>query len=170
MKRNGLLLIVLLLLSACASEVDPERPGGPELYVVPIGSEPDDETRQREPTLAYVELAYTPRDRSTGLMGRRALRTDTGMLFIYGVAEERSFWMKNTLIPLSIAFAEEGGRIVRILDMTPDPGDGGDLPHYRSGEPAIYALEMERGWFEKKGIREGDRMLFHPSIMAVRPR
>jgi len=170
LKLRRLLLTVLLLLPACASEIEPGRSGPSGLYVLPIGSEVDGETKQSGLTLAHVELAFTPRDRSTGLMGRRALLVDTGMLFIYPVAEERSFWMKNTVIPLSIAFAEEGGRIVRILEMTPDPGDGRRLPHYRSGEPAIYALEMEQGWFEKKAIREGDRLLFHPSILAVRPR
>jgi uncharacterized membrane protein (UPF0127 family) len=78
--------------------------------------------------------------------------------------------MKNTLIPLFIAFAEEGGRIVRILDMTPDPRDGKPLRHYESGEPAMYALEMEQGWFRANGIAEGDRMLLHPSILALSPR
>jgi uncharacterized membrane protein (UPF0127 family) len=140
------------------------------LYVLPIGSDPDGGVERKSLTLAYAELAFTPRDRANGLMGRRSLPKDTGMLFIYPVAEERSFWMKNTLIPLSIAFAEEGGRIVRILEMTPDPGDGRELRHYKSGEDAIYALEMEQGWFERNGIGEGDRMLFHPSILAIRPR
>jgi uncharacterized membrane protein (UPF0127 family) len=86
------------------------------------------------------------------------------------VQEERSFWMKNTRIPLSAAFAEEGGRIVRILEMTPDPRAGRELPQYKSGEPAIYVLEMEQGWFVQNGIQEGDRLLLHPSIQAISPR
>lgn len=167
MKPHRLFLICLLVLPACAAEVESGRAVRHELYVLPIGTAPDGEEHL---TLAYVELAFTPRDRSTGLMGRRALAPDSGMLFIYPVEDERSFWMKNTLIPLSIAFADQGGRIVRILDMIPDPGDGSRLPHYLSGEPATYALEMEQGWFEQKGIREGDRMLFHPTIQAVRAR
>jgi len=164
---SRLVLPLTLLLAACASGREPARR---DLYVLPIGAEAEPAIKTRTVKRAFAELAFTPRDRSTGLMGRRALAPDTGMLFLYPDQLERSFWMKNTLIPLSVAFVEESGRIVRILEMTPDPRDGRPLEHYRSGEPATYVLEMERGWFERNGIREGDRMLLHPLIQAISPR
>ncbi len=162
-----LLLPAAVILLSCAPE---SRSGHAGLYVLPIGEEPGAVVSDPAVPVARVELATTPPERRKGLMFRRSLAQDTGMLFVYPDPAERSFWMKNTLIPLSIAYADESGRIVRILEMLPDPGTGAPLPRYLSGEPAIYALEMERGWFNAHGIREGDRMLFHPSILALSPR
>ena len=101
-------------------------------------------------------------------MQRTTLRPDHGMLFVYPTETTRTFWMKNTLIPLSIAFATSTGRIVDIQEMVP----GGDVPdvlqrRYHSARPATYALEMEKGWFEARGIRVGDRMEFHSDVGGI---
>ncbi|HEV3477076.1 MAG TPA: DUF192 domain-containing protein, partial [Rubrobacteraceae bacterium] len=101
-----------------------------------------------------VEIADTDPERQRGLMGRTALPEDQGMLFVFGGEQELSFWMKNTLIPLSIAYIDSEGRIVDIQDMkTLDD----DPPHYVSAEPARYALEVNQGFFEERGIEVGDR-------------
>ncbi|HPC75022.1 MAG TPA: DUF192 domain-containing protein [Syntrophales bacterium] len=97
-----------------------------------------------------VEIALTPEAQSLGLMFRDSLPWDRGMLFVYDRPQHLAFWMKNTTIPLDIAFISADGRIEEILAMTP-------LTEkiYRSGVPALYALEVNRGWFRKKGSRSG---------------
>jgi uncharacterized membrane protein (UPF0127 family) len=101
-----------------------------------------------------VEIADTDPERQRGLMGRTALPEDQGMLFVFGGEQELSFWMRNTLIPLSIAYIDSEGRIVDIQDMKPLDDDP---PHYVSAEPARYALEVNQGFFEEHGIEVGDR-------------
>jgi uncharacterized membrane protein (UPF0127 family) len=98
-----------------------------------------------------AEVATTPDQRSTGLMYRFSLRPDHGMLFVFERPERLSFWMRNTFIPLSIAFIGADGRIVNIEDMVPQT----ETSHWSRG-PALYALEMRKGWFAERGIREGD--------------
>jgi len=106
-----------------------------------------------------VEIAFTEAARSRGLMFREALAADHGMLFIFPDERPRSFWMRNTRIPLSIAYADSGGRIVRIAEM--EPFSETSIP---SGAPARYALEMVRGWFLRHGVREGDTIRRIPSV------
>lgn len=103
-------------------------------------------------------------------MHRTSLPKDTGMLFIFQEEEERSFWMKNTLIPLSTAFITTEGLILNILDMFPQ-GNVADweLESYRSKGLAKYVLEMDLGWFRENGIRAGDRVLFPNSVLSVVP-
>jgi uncharacterized membrane protein (UPF0127 family) len=101
-----------------------------------------------------VEIADDPSEQTRGLMERTSLGEDRGMLFVYPDEEVRSFWMKNTLIPLSIAFIASDGSIVDLQDMKPLDDDP---PHYVSAEPAQYALEVNKGYFEKHGIKVGDR-------------
>jgi uncharacterized protein len=86
-------------------------------------------------------------------MYRTALGENRGMLFIYPDERELSFWMKNTLIPLSIAYIDSEGRITDILDMKPLDDRP---PHYVSSEPVQYALEVNKGFFDKKGVKLGD--------------
>jgi len=100
-----------------------------------------------------AELAATPNTRSIGLMHRRALGPNQGMLFAFPERGMHCFWMRNTLIPLTIAFIAEDGRIVNTADMAPMT-ETGHCPN----EPVRLALEMEQGWFEKKGLRIGDRL------------
>jgi uncharacterized membrane protein (UPF0127 family) len=102
-------------------------------------------------TLA-VELATTPTTRGCGLSHREDLPSNNGMLFIFPHTRPRSFWMKDTFIPLSIAFLDKSGQILNILDMVPMQTD----PQYQSGQPAGYALEVNQGWFSAHGIEIGD--------------
>ena len=102
-----------------------------------------------------VEVADDPAERAKGLMYRKALGKNRGMLFIYPEEQELSFWMKNTLIPLSIAFMDSERRIIDIQDMKPLDDRP---PHYVSSEPAQYALEVNQGFFKKRGVKVGDRV------------
>jgi uncharacterized membrane protein (UPF0127 family) len=101
-----------------------------------------------------VEIADSPEEQATGLMNRTALAEDRGMLFVFPGEEVRSFWMKNTLIPLSIAYMDSEGRIVDLQDMKPLDDEE---PHYVSAEPAKYALEVNKGFFDENGIEVRDR-------------
>jgi uncharacterized membrane protein (UPF0127 family) len=100
-----------------------------------------------------AEVAANDSSRMTGLMHRRMMPEDRGMLFIFAYAQTQSFWMKNTYIPLSIAYADEQGVIVHITDMKPLTTDS-----HPSIKPAKYALEMNQGWFAKRGIKAGARI------------
>jgi len=100
-----------------------------------------------------AEVASTPETRATGLMNRFSLKPDTGMLFVFERPEPLAFWMKNTFIPLSIAFMDAQGRILNVEDMAPQT----EASHWSKG-PALYALEMRKGWFAERGIKPGDRM------------
>ncbi len=86
-------------------------------------------------------------------MYRFSLKPDHGMIFVFERAEPQAFWMKNTFIPLSIAFIGSDGRIVNIADMAPQ-----DESRHWSRGPAQYALEMRKGWFAEHGIGPGDRV------------
>jgi uncharacterized protein len=101
----------------------------------------------------HAELANTPESRNTGLMQRDYLCTDCGMLFIFPKADRHKFWMKNTLIPLSIAFISASGSIINIAEMQPNTTE-----IHITQEDALYALEMNKGWFENNGIKSGDQM------------
>lgn len=101
-----------------------------------------------------VELAATPQSRRCGLSNRAALDENQGMLFVYPRSELRTFWMKNTRIPLSIAFLDDSGNIINIEIMSPNQTE----KKYRSSKPALYALEVNQGWFKLHGIIAGDRV------------
>jgi len=98
----------------------------------------------------HVELALTGEEQNRGLMFRQSLPDDGGMLFDYDPPQQISFWMKNTYIPLSIAFIAPDGHIVNIEDMKPQSEE----THWSRG-PAMYALEMKKGWFAERGIGPG---------------
>ena len=98
-----------------------------------------------------VFLAITPPQREQGLKYRRHLPRDMGMYFIYPQPVRTPFWMKDTLIPLSIAFIDSRGEIVSIQKMAPDNGE----TFYHSPRPFQYVLEMNQGWFEENQITEG---------------
>jgi uncharacterized membrane protein (UPF0127 family) len=105
-----------------------------------------------------VEIADTHESRAKGLMGRLDLEEDHGMLFVYKTAQPLCFWMKNTFIPLSIAFFNEDKVLLQILDM--DPPFQEPYPLYKSKTPALYALEVPQGWFRKKKIKPGVKFSF----------
>ena len=98
-----------------------------------------------------VEVAATPQSRETGLMNRFSLQQDHGMLFVFETPQVQAFWMKNTYIPLSIAFVDSRGRIANIADMRPKD----ESTHWSHG-PVLYAIEMRQGWFAARGIAAGD--------------
>jgi len=100
-----------------------------------------------------AEIALTPAQHAQGLMHRKGLKDGNGMLFVFERDDVLSFWMKNTLIPLSIAYIASDGRILEIHDMTP-----GNLNPVRSSRSVRYALEVPQGWFEKAGLGPGDRL------------
>jgi uncharacterized protein len=98
-----------------------------------------------------AEAADERAEQQTGLMGRTELAPDAGMLFVFGRERDLSFWMRNTLIPLSIAYIAADGRIVDIQNMEPL-----DETSHPSAEPAKYALEVNQGFFAERGVEVGD--------------
>jgi hypothetical protein len=108
-----------------------------------------------EKVRVWVEIADSPVRWYIGLRGRESMPEDQGMLFVYPEEAPRTFTMANTPIPLSIAFIDSERRIIDIQDMKPFDGDP---PGYDSAEPAQYALEVNRGFFEKRGVKVGDRI------------
>lgn len=112
-----------------------------------------------------IELATTPEARACGLSHRASLTANRGMLFVYAEPEILTFWMKNTRMPLSIAFIDAAGRIVSIQKMNPFP----TTTVYASPVPALYALEVNQGWFEENGIAIGDVVDFNlPITLNIR--
>src|ERR1700741_4598824 len=97
-----------------------------------------------------AEVAMSPQERAIGLMHRKAMATNNGMLFVFEEANPQCFWMKNTLLPLSIAFVADDGAVVNIADMKPM-----DETSHCSAKPVRFALEMNQGWFAKRGIKAG---------------
>jgi uncharacterized membrane protein (UPF0127 family) len=98
-----------------------------------------------------AETAATEATRTYGLMNRFSLQPDHGMLFVFAEPQPLAFWMKNTYVPLSIAFIGADGRIINIDDMAPRTEET-----HPSRGLALYALEMKKGWFADRGIRPGD--------------
>jgi len=105
-----------------------------------------------------VEVADDAGERARGLQHRESLPADEGMIFVYPTAEPRAFWMEYTIVPLSIAFADAKGRIIQIADMK--PLDRTSVP---SGGDAMYALEVNQGWFATHGVQVGDTLTSLPS-------
>jgi uncharacterized membrane protein (UPF0127 family) len=100
-----------------------------------------------------VEVAEKEEDQMRGLMFRARLGKDEGMVFVHQDPEYLSMWMKNTMIPLSVAFVADDGTILNILDMEPQT-----LDSHMSAGPARYAIETNKGWFAQKKIKAGDRV------------
>jgi uncharacterized protein len=130
--------LLLALVSACGSEQ------GPRAVIEAKGAD----------VTVHVEVADTRAERARGLMGRSELPDDAGMVFVFPSSSTSAFWMKDTLIPLSIAFYDESGTIVRILDMEPCTRDPCVL--YDPEGSYRGALEVNRGAFDRWGVSEGD--------------
>jgi uncharacterized protein len=103
--------------------------------------------------LIRAEVAADYGSRMTGLMFRATMPSNGGMLFIFDEAQQQCMWMKNTLIPLSVAFIDESGTIINVEDMAPQTEDS-----HCAKRPSRYALEMNRGWFAARGIKPGTRL------------
>ncbi len=100
-----------------------------------------------------AELALTPEQQQIGMMFRRSMGANEAMLFVEETPGVRCFWMRNTLIPLSIAFLADDGTVVNIADMKPQSEES-----HCSARPVRYALEMNVGWFAKRGVKPGSRI------------
>ena len=112
-----------------------------------------------------VELAFTPVARACGLSKRLNLFENNGMLFIYPTRSQVSFWMKDTHIPLSIAFIDDSGKIINIQKMKPNQ----IYEQYHSLKPVRYVLEVNQGWFKKHRIETGDVVEIKlPAILNIR--
>ena len=106
-----------------------------------------------------VEVAETNLQQAMGLMFRKKMHADEGMLFVFKSEETRHFWMKNTFLDLAIAFFDGNGTLVDIQEMKSGKGIPDDLlVNYKSAKPSKYALEMNKGWFTKNKIKVGDKM------------
>ncbi len=132
--------------------------GGPE--VARAQDEP-----QRLPTTTLgagilnlkVEVAQTPREHEIGLMHRTSMPANEGMLFIFERAGQQCFWMKNTLIPLAVAFVADDGTVVNLDEMKPQT-----LDSHCSTRQVRFVLEMNTGWFKRHGVKPGDRLAGAP--------
>lgn len=107
--------------------------------------------------LINAEVARTPEQRAIGLMNRPTMPSNDGMLFVFEQPGQQCFWMKNTLLPLSIAFLADDGSIVNIEDMKPQ-----SLDSHCSARPVRYALEMNQGWFAKRALKPGAKITGAP--------
>jgi uncharacterized protein len=104
-----------------------------------------------------TELAVSPAQQQAGMMFRTSMGNNEGMLFVNDDSSVRCFWMRNTLIPLSIAFVSDDGTIVNIAQMQPRSDES-----HCSTKPVRFALEMQQGWFAKRGIKAGARLRGKP--------
>lgn len=133
--RLGGLALALVLLAATAP------PARAQLPVVELGAGMH---------LIHAALAADDRSRMRGLMFRKSLGPNEGMLFVFDESTTHCMWMKNTLVPLSVAFLDESAHIINVADMAPQT----EASHCAT-QPARYALEMQRGWFTERGLGPG---------------
>ena len=136
--RRFLLLLAAMLAVSSLAWAD----AGPRMATVKVGTH-----------ALRVEVVSTDADRAKGLMHRTSLGANDGMLFVFEEPAYHSMWMKNTLIPLSVAFIDAQGLILNILDMEPHT----ETPNMSAG-PSIYAIETNKGWFAGKHVKAGDRV------------
>ena len=145
------LMVALALAVGCRREQAQIKPP-PD----PAAARPGKTMIRAGKAVLWVEIVDDPRSRELGLMYRRELPGDEGMLFVFEQEQPLSFWMRNTYIPLDIAFADSRGVILNILQMKPLI----DSIHYNSKGPARYAIEMNQGWFAASGVAAGDTVRF----------
>jgi uncharacterized membrane protein (UPF0127 family) len=120
-------------------------------WLVALPAQADVIELQFGPRRLIAEVAATPEMREHGLMQRASLPDNRGMLFVFPNASRQCMWMKDTLIPLSVAFMDAQGRILNIADMQPQ-----SRQIHCSSAPARYALEMSQGWFQRRALQAGD--------------
>jgi uncharacterized protein len=154
MSRVIAIVFALGLLASCASDA-PTPAASPNTTAATSGSTVSIHTSEGVVTLE-VEVADDEDERAAGLMFREELEPYDGMAFLWDSPVRASFWMKNTLIPLSVAFWDEAGRIVAILDM--EPCRDNPCPTYDPGSSFLGALEVDLGRFVSEGVAVGDRV------------
>ena len=132
--------VLILLLTACSKKV--------EIVLLTVGTD-----------VYHIEVARTREEQAQGLMHRESLKSDEGMIFIYNEDRKLSFWMKNTLIPLTIAYISKDGTIKEIYHMNPE-----SLTPVKSTHSVRYALELPSGSFKRSGASVGDKITL-PSLI-----
>jgi uncharacterized membrane protein (UPF0127 family) len=137
-------------------------PGGGTATTAAPGAEPRTAAYRLEPAggrplTVRLEVAADPAARARGLMGRRQVPQGTGMVFLYPADVAESYWMKNTLVPLSIAFVAADGRVVSVAEMTPCRAD--PCPSYAPAGPYRYAVELAAGAFAAAGVGQGAKVV-----------
>jgi uncharacterized membrane protein (UPF0127 family) len=143
-RRPALMLLLAGILALAFGVAGAQQGPQPKLPTVPLTAGMH---------VIQAELATTPTQQMIGMMGRRQMGANEGMLFVYDAPAPLCFWMRNTLIPLSIAFVADDGRIVHLADMQPL-----DETSHCTPVPVRFALEMNQGWFSKRGLKKGDRL------------
>src|SRR5688572_29131184 len=127
--------------------------------IAAVALEADAQLAPRTTTLKFgthtlkVEVVASDADRARGLMHRKPMGRNDGMLFIFDEPAYHAMWMKDTLIPLSVSFVDAQGTILNILDMEPQT-----LDTHMSAGPSIYAIEVNKGWFAEKKVKPGDKV------------
>lgn len=146
--RAAAALLALAPVLACASKKEPEPTvSSPRVLI---------ETASGARHAVDVELARTDAERTKGLMFRRSLPEDGGMLFLFDETTDHGFWMRNTLIPLDMIFIDEDGRIAGIVESA----EPLTLTNRSIGKPSRYVLEVKGGWSRAHGVAAGDRTRF----------
>jgi hypothetical protein len=141
MKRIAILLLLVTACCQCAA-----APAGNRFMTIYVADRP-----------FRVEIADTPEKHALGLMNRRTLKSDYGMLFVFAEEELRSFWMKNTLVALDMIFLNGAGQVVGMHESVP-PCTADPCPSYESELPARYVLEVAGGTAKKLKLRLGDKI------------
>lgn len=152
-------------LVACVMRTAAREPAGPALVVLP-----KDAVVPARPGVPVVraEVAAEPLRRSVGLGGRASLGEDEGMLFVYPRDEPRTFWMKDCLIPLDIAFLDRAGYVLNVATLPPGAGlADADVRRASSSGPARFVLETNAGWFARAGVRAGARADLGAALAGV---
>ena len=152
-RRGFAVIVAVVAAAACASALRAQ-----ETVVFPKGRATI--TTERRTIVLDVEIAHTPDQHQQGLMFRRSLARNAGMVFVFERAVRGGFWMKNTLIPLSIAFYDRRGRIVKIMVMEPCKAD--PCPVYDPGVAYRGALEVNKGSFRRWRVQRGDTIKLLP--------
>ena len=141
MKTFTVAMVLAGIVACSGADHNPDRPASTVTF---DGSD----------AVLYVDVAETAQARQTGLMGVERVPADEGMAFVFDEPTSSTFWMKDTLTPLSIAFVDENGRVIGVLDMQPCEAD--PCPTYGIDEPYVLAIEANLGWFDEAGIEIGD--------------
>jgi uncharacterized protein len=145
MRQITTALVSLTLLGACIDDPPVPSDTHPESTVTFGGTD----------AVLAVDIADDPHERREGLMGIEELPTDQGMAFVWPGPVDSTFWMKDTLVPLSVAFIGESGHVIDVLDMQPCVSE--PCPSYGIDEPFVLAVEANLGWFDHHGVGAGDR-------------
>lgn len=161
--RLAFILLALVVFAACGGDAASPTPSDSSIFPAGLSQITFTDGSGEEVEL-LVEIAENAQERTRGLMFRESLPEDQGMLFVFEQDANHSFWMKDTTIPLSIAFIEAGGDIIGIRDMQPL-----DQTLLSPGAPYRYAVEVNQGWFERNDITVGSTVLIADTTPAALP-